>query len=118
MADTRSAGPCPVNVMFVGSNPSICGTTWRYSRQRSKVVQLTGLGKALMLSIGTSPSRTRDSGSAKGGGVKTTASTSAKRAVPAPNVSASVRTAAAALVGDLRMTRLKWRSSINIKATG
>ena len=101
MPDTRSAAPCPVNVMLVPSNASICVKIWRYSRQRSNVVRRTGLGDRFTLSIGTSPSRTSDCGCAKGGGVNTTASTSAKKAAPTPNVSASVSTATVVKPGIL-----------------
>ena len=49
-----------------------------------------------------SPTLTRASGSVNGGGVSRTASTTAKIDAPAPSVSDSVKTAAAALAGERR----------------
>ena len=50
-------------------------------------------------------------GFVNGGGVSTTASTTAKIDAPAASVNDSVRTAAAALAGERRRFRRRWRRS-------
>ena len=115
VALTPSAAPSPVSVMFVGSYPSIAASRgprrassarWgggpARSRQPSNVSYLTERGAAPRSSGRTSPRVTRALGSANGGGVSSTASTTAKIAVPAPIVSDSVKTAAPALAGERR----------------
>jgi hypothetical protein len=95
----------PVSVMFVGSYPSIAARDPARSRQPSNVSYLTERGAALRSSGRTSPRVTSVFGSANGGGVSRTASTTAKMAVPAPRVSDSVKTAATALAGEWRRFR-------------
>ena len=115
VALTPSAAPSPVSVMFVGSYPSIAARDPARSRQPSNVSYLTERGAAPRSSGRTSPSVTSDLGSANGGGVSSTASTTAKIDAPAPSVSDSDRTAATALTGERRRFRNRWRTSVNIE---
>ena len=57
---------------------------------------------------------TSASGFENGGGVSRTASTTAKIDAPAPSVSDSVKTAAAALAGERRRFRERWKTSTSM----
>ena len=88
VARVRSAAPNPVKVRLVGSKASMDASDWARSRQASSVAEAIARDAPVGSSSGVSPIVTSASGSAKGGGVSSTASTTAKIDAPAPSVRA------------------------------
>src|SRR6185436_16774153 len=97
---TRSAAPSPVRVRNVPSKASNLASDPARSRQASNRSYATARDADGGSSTRVSPTTNSASGSANGGGVSRAASATAKIDAPTPIVSASVSTAAAALMGD------------------